>query len=289
MNQNGVAIIPVILWLVISTSGLIIFSAGTELGYNLVTKNLNSTSEQAKTNISNESHAPVPVGSIIPVVKTPVQNAVEDNDPIITCRNTNCGPIKIRKSECSDTVGYVCCQLGDKWTWYASRAKCSEDQSNPNPTPNNATVADSDPIVICKSKTGNIKVPKSTCSSYTDCPDGYGGYVFESQETCKGRWKNYAEQLNQASRDFTIAFQENLKLESELLQWKLLNQELEQQRRLQEMENLVKSIPEPNFSVPPLPTIAPSTPKPTPNYTCPGGGCWTKGSDLFTSPSLFGM
>lgn len=49
MNQNGVAIIPVILWLVISTSGLIIFSAGTELGYNLVIKNLKESIELTAT------------------------------------------------------------------------------------------------------------------------------------------------------------------------------------------------------------------------------------------------
>lgn len=53
-----------------------------------------------------------------------------DPDPIVNCQNPNCGSIKIKKSLCSDTVGYVCCQIGDTWTWYASRNKCKQDQNS---------------------------------------------------------------------------------------------------------------------------------------------------------------
>lgn len=52
-----------------------------------------------------------------------------NQDPIIECQNPNCGSINIKQSLCSDTVGYVCCQVGTTWSWYASRTKCTEDQN----------------------------------------------------------------------------------------------------------------------------------------------------------------
>lgn len=52
-----------------------------------------------------------------------------NGDPIINCQNPNCGSIQIRKSLCSNIVGFVCCQVGDTWSWYASRDKCSADQN----------------------------------------------------------------------------------------------------------------------------------------------------------------
>lgn len=57
------------------------------------------------------------------------------------------------------------------------------------PSPTSVSVPlDPDPIITCQSKTGNLQVRKSVCASNTDCPDGYGGYIFESQQSCKNRW-----------------------------------------------------------------------------------------------------
>lgn len=53
-----------------------------------------------------------------------------NTDPITNCQNPNCGQIQIRKSLCSDVTGYVCCQIGNTWTWYSSRDKCKQDQNN---------------------------------------------------------------------------------------------------------------------------------------------------------------
>lgn len=66
--------------------------------------------------------------TLAPKVYVPVPTT--DPDPVIECQNPNCGSINIKKSLCSNTVGYACCQVGNTWTWYASRSRCSQDQAN---------------------------------------------------------------------------------------------------------------------------------------------------------------
>lgn len=166
-------------------------------------------------------------------------------------------------------------------------------QSNENkviktiPTNFPIPTTDPDPLVICTSKTGNIRVKRSICSSYTDCPDGYGGYVFESQGSCKNRWgkisndlKNVNDQLIQAIKEKSDLNSQKLKLDQDQynreLQQKLQQQaddtnkfiseleaktRAENQRLLEEQQEYFK-----NF-------IKTPTPTPTPSFSCPGGGC----------------
>lgn len=77
-----------------------------------------------------------------------------------------------------------------------------------NPTPTN----DPDPVVTCNSKTGKIQVKSSVCRSYTDCPDGYGRYVFESQEACKARWSTISAGLKNAADQYGKATLEQMNL-----------------------------------------------------------------------------
>lgn len=51
------------------------------------------------------------------------------------CSNPNCGTISIPKDQCSDTKGYVCCNVGQKWMWYASRGSCKFDQDAESKSP----------------------------------------------------------------------------------------------------------------------------------------------------------
>lgn len=285
LDQKGFIIAPILAWTLLVVSGLFVGTVAVK--ERLITFNLSSnqpsgevssaTTEATAKNLPSPTQTPEPT---------------TNSDPVIECQNSNCGPIKIKRSLCSNTTGYVCCQVGNTWTWYASRDKCSQDQNAQQPKNRQmtTTTTDTDPIVICKGKTGERKVPKSVCNSYTECPDGYGGYIFESQESCKKRLQKYGQDLADVIRQWGEATLEEQRLKNQLRmqQWESESKLRELETR-KKMDDLIKSIPEPNFSVPPLPTIAPSTPKPTPNYTCPGGGCWTKGSDLFTSPSLFGM
>lgn len=85
------------------------------------------------------------------------------------------------------------------------------------PTP----TIDPDPFIICKSKTGDLLVKKSTCDTYTDCPDGYGGFVFESKEACKSRWNQISKNLMAAVEAYKNALIEQSKIQSELLKLQL--------------------------------------------------------------------
>lgn len=78
--------------------------------------------------------------------------------------------------------------------------------NNPQPTTN------PDPIVTCNSKTGALQVRSSVCRSNTDCPDGYGGYVFESQDACKARWNKISADLKNVIGQYTKAQLEQMNL-----------------------------------------------------------------------------
>lgn len=98
------------------------------------------------------------------------------------------------------------------------------------PTP----TIDPDPLVTCTSKTGNIKVKRSICSSYTDCPDGYGRYVFESQESCKNRWNKISGDLKNVNDQFIQAIKERSDLNSQKLKLDQDQYNLELQQKLQQ-------------------------------------------------------
>lgn len=134
-------------------------------------------------------------------------------------------------------------------------------QTTPTPT------TDPDPIITCKSKTGDLRVRRSICSSYTDCPDGDGGYVFESQEDCKERMKNLGEELADLVRQWGDAYLENLKLQQELMVLEAENKVNESLSEAEEeAQESLNSVSEPNTSNESNLTIPTNTPTPAPNY-----------------------
>lgn len=69
-----------------------------------------------------------------------------------------------------------------------------------------------DPIVNCNSKTGTKQVPLSVCKSFVDCPNGSGGFIFESKQSCDNRWKQYGSDLEKAAKDLGSAITEQQRL-----------------------------------------------------------------------------
>lgn len=115
--------------------------------------------------------------------KTKIPQPVSNNsDPVVTCNNPNCGPISIPKSQCSDVVGYVCCQLGNKWSWYASRDQCTKDQTaKQNPSDNKRLVT-----ITCTTIYG-------TYTSYGNTHEEASAYCSKlQQEALKGGEQNKA-------------------------------------------------------------------------------------------------
>ena len=102
--------------------------------------------------------------------------------------------------------------------------------STVQPTIVPAPARDSDPFVICNSKTGKITVRLSVCKSYTDCPDGNGGYIFESQAACKSRWENIGKKFKNTTDDYIKAIKERGELES-----------LQRQLQTQQYDNELKN------------------------------------------------
>lgn len=142
--------------------------------------------------------SPEPSVSITPKSNSNVQGAQTyvDPDPIISCQSPNCGTIQIKKSLCSSS-GYVCCQVGTTYTWYASRDKCNQDVNNwisnfyktPHVTPYNVpantyvpptstpyhAITQSEADVECKRQAD--LATGSSCQKgqdYSTCMGGYG-------------------------------------------------------------------------------------------------------------------
>jgi hypothetical protein len=88
------------------------------------------------------------------------------------------------------------------------------------PTP----TTDPDPIITCNSKTGALQVKSSVCKSYTDCPNGSGGFIFESQESCKARWDKISSDLKNSINEYGKATLENMHLQNQLNQNQINNQ-----------------------------------------------------------------
>lgn len=57
----------------------------------------------------------------------PPRVVVQDTDPVIDCKASECGTLKIKRSECS--VG-VCCEIGDDWVWTKSEIECRNAQDS---------------------------------------------------------------------------------------------------------------------------------------------------------------
>jgi hypothetical protein len=81
------------------------------------------------------------------------------------------------------------------------------------PSVQGVATTDPDPIMGCNSKTGLIRVRKSVCLSYTDCPDGKGGYIFESQVDCKKLWDFYSLQMKNAAEQLGKAYNNQAQLQ----------------------------------------------------------------------------
>ncbi|MBI3290451.1 hypothetical protein HYZ78_03590 [Candidatus Microgenomates bacterium] len=130
----------------------------------------------------------------------------------------------------------------------------------------NAT-PDPDPVITCKSKTGNIQVRRSTCSSYTDCPDGSSGYIFESQDSCKKRWNKINQEFKNLTDEFVGAMRESNRLSKELFDLNLKESQANFDARINEIESITNNLPELNYESPSSNIILPTeTPKPSPNY-----------------------
>lgn len=276
LNQKGIAFIPILIWMTV-----ILFTGTAAVKEGLIKVDLSGNgpliqkvetpTPSPDTDLKLIISSPDPSSTPIPTPKN-VKQAYVDPDPVTTCNNPNCGPIQIPKSECSDTVGYVCCQISNKWTWYSSRTQCSKDQQG-------STTSDADPIITCNSKTGQISVKRSICASYTDCPDGRGGYIFESQDSCKQRWNRIGQDLTIYTKEYWDA-----KLEQDRLKTQLGIQEMQNKanQAIQDMNNTANSVSQPTFKVEPLPIIKSIPPPPFYGIKCSelegyayikGGGC----------------
>lgn len=120
------------------------------------------------------------------------------------------------------------------------------------PTPSSKPTTDPDPVITCNSKTGKISVKRSICNSYTDCPDGRGGYIFESQDSCKQRWNRIGQDLTKYTKEYWDA-----KLEQDRLKTQLGIQEMQNKtnQAIQDMNNTANSVSQPVFKAEPLPTV----------------------------------
>lgn len=65
-------------------------------------------------------------GEIVPTTpSSPTQKVYVNPDPIIDCKFTYIGTMKLRKSVCSKSTD---CQIGDRWIYYDSVDRCKADQ-----------------------------------------------------------------------------------------------------------------------------------------------------------------
>lgn len=87
---------------------------------------------------STPTTTPTPTSDIKGTTTTKTQPVV-DFDPIIDCKFTYLGTIRLKRSVCSKSTD---CQIGGKWVYYDSVDKCKEDQrSYSSSNTNNNTYA----------------------------------------------------------------------------------------------------------------------------------------------------
>ncbi len=150
-----------------------------------------------------------------------------------------------------------------------------QQKQNKTVLANPTAPVDPDPIIDCNSKTGLLKVRKSICLAYTDCPDDRGGYIFESLDACTKRQQDYANKINDLTKQFVNALKEQDKLQSQLNLQRLQN---ESQAALDKFKSDSQSIVQNTIdSLAPLPSppnyenfIQEPSPSPTPSC---GLGC----------------
>jgi hypothetical protein len=91
---------------------------------------------------------------------------VTDTDPIVDCKFTHTGTMKLKSSVCSKSTD---CQIGDKWYYYDSVAKCKADQNNYTAAYNRVY---SNPFITCvvtyscTGKSYTYQVSQTTCNSF---------------------------------------------------------------------------------------------------------------------------
>lgn len=79
--------------------------------------------------LSTQKPKPSQSPTATPTSETPKPKPTTDPDPIVTClihKDCGGGSTQLRSSVCSNST---CCQIGDKWIFYQSKSKCTQDQA----------------------------------------------------------------------------------------------------------------------------------------------------------------
>ena len=97
------------------------------------TNNLSSTTQSFVESAFIEQTNPTQVPTQIPI-PTIKQKIVTESDPIIDCKFTYIGTMKLRRSVCSKSTD---CQIEGKWVYYDSVDKCKADQKAVTQVSNN--------------------------------------------------------------------------------------------------------------------------------------------------------
>ena len=114
-----------------------------------------------------ETSIPTPTLEIT-LTPTPKPKIYADPDPIIDCKFTYIGTIKLKRSVCNKSTD---CQIGNKWIYYDSVDNCKADQNaynqqQKNPNTNNTKISDEE----YKKQSAEIKI---------SCSFSNGEYVFD--------------------------------------------------------------------------------------------------------------
>jgi len=103
---------------------------------------------------------------------------VVDSDPIIDCKFTHLGTIRLKRSVCSKSTD---CQIGGKWVYYDSVDKCKEDQrSYSSSNTNNNTYA---PTYTYPTYTPTVYYSCTLCYSSLGTCSTYN-YLYETKAQC---------------------------------------------------------------------------------------------------------
>jgi hypothetical protein len=122
-NRKGFALLPIIL--VVSS----VVAIGIGFGAVIVTRDVFVK--------NSRSHFPAPTAPVQILGDTVAPEVIPtaDPDPVVDCTFTHIGTKRLKNSICKKSTE---CQVGDKWIYYSSVAKCKADQqnvaSNANPT-----------------------------------------------------------------------------------------------------------------------------------------------------------
>jgi len=127
------------------------------------------------TPTSSPTVTPLPTNTPIPTPTTKyvAPKPTVDPDPLVACNiHKDCGggSVQLKSSVCSNST---CCQVGDKWIFYQSKQKCTQDQNAQNAKYNTPPIvpkqgsaqtgSSSEPLITCVLSTGTYRVFQSTC------------------------------------------------------------------------------------------------------------------------------